>query len=189
MTPKMLHTKIKNINMHIVICSRSFMLSTLGFTCVAFVAGALSWWGPTFIYMGMILVPGMDDTKLSEWVFQQHCWDCDANLNLFSSVAFKFGLITMLSGLVGVPLGSIAAQKLRTRYPRVDPLICAVGLLLSAPLLFAASLTLTWSPVLCYILIFLGEVTLNLNWSIVADILLVIIFAQNCYSTTWSVRL
>lgn len=136
--------------------NRSFMLSTLGFTCVAFVAGALSWWGPAFIHMGMVLIPGMENIKLSD-------------------VAFKFGLITMLSGLVGVPLGSIAAQKLRTRFPRVDPLICAIGLLLSAPLLFAASLTVTWSPVLCYTLIFFAEVTLNLNWSIVADILLYVV--------------
>ncbi|KAF4527802.1 hypothetical protein B566_EDAN016214 [Ephemera danica] len=107
--------------------NRSFMLSTLGFTCVAFVAGALSWWGPAFIHMGMVLVPGMENITLND-------------------VAFKFGLITMLSGLVGVPLGSIAAQKLRTRFPRVDPLICAIGLLLSAPLLFAASLTYVVIP-------------------------------------------
>jgi hypothetical protein len=79
----------------------------------------------------------------------------------------------MMSGLVGVPAGSILAQKLRIRYPRADPIICAVGLLVSAPLLFAASLVVTTNPLLCYILIFFGEVALNLNWSIVADMLLV----------------
>lgn len=31
----------------------SFMLSTAGFTCVAFVAGALAWWGPTYMYQGI----------------------------------------------------------------------------------------------------------------------------------------
>lgn len=91
-------------------------------------------------------------------------------------MAFKFGVITMLSGLVGVPAGSILAQKLRVRYPRADPLICAVGLLVSAPLLFGAALTASTNPVLCYTLIFLGEVSLNLNWSIVADMLLVSLF-------------
>lgn len=35
--------------------SRSFLLSTLGFTCVAFVAGALAWWGPQFLYLGVKL--------------------------------------------------------------------------------------------------------------------------------------
>ena len=29
--------------------NRSFILSTLGFTCVAFCTGALSWWGPKFL--------------------------------------------------------------------------------------------------------------------------------------------
>lgn len=33
--------------------SPTFMLSTLGFTCVCFVAGALAWWGPHFIKLGL----------------------------------------------------------------------------------------------------------------------------------------
>lgn len=36
------------------LCSnRSFLLSTAGFTCVAFVAGALAWWSPTYMYLGL----------------------------------------------------------------------------------------------------------------------------------------
>lgn len=79
----------------------------------------------------------------------------------------------MVSGLVGVPLGSMLAQRLRAQYPRIDPMICAVGLLVSAPLLFAASLSATVNGSVCYTLIFFGEIFLNLNWSIVADMLLV----------------
>jgi hypothetical protein len=88
-------------------------------------------------------------------------------------VAYKFGIIAMVSGLVGVPLGSLLAQRLRSQYPRIDPMICAIGLLASSPLLFAASLLATVNGSVCYVLIFFGEVFLNLNWSIVADILLV----------------
>ncbi|XP_030759175.1 protein spinster-like [Sitophilus oryzae] len=40
---------------YIVKSNKSFMLSTAGFTCVAFVAGALSWWGPKYIEMGSAL--------------------------------------------------------------------------------------------------------------------------------------
>ena len=29
--------------------NKSFVLSTLGFTCVSFCTGALAWWGPKFI--------------------------------------------------------------------------------------------------------------------------------------------
>lgn len=46
--------------------NRSFMLSTAGFTCVAFVAGALAWWGPSFIHLGMSLQPGNENLTLNE---------------------------------------------------------------------------------------------------------------------------
>lgn len=49
--------------------NKSFMLTTAGFTCVAFVAGALSWFGPKVMYLGLKLHPGNQDIKLSEWVF------------------------------------------------------------------------------------------------------------------------
>lgn len=44
----------------------SFMLSTAGFTCVAFVTGALAWWGPKFMYLGLKLQPGNEGVTLNE---------------------------------------------------------------------------------------------------------------------------
>ncbi|KAJ8879868.1 hypothetical protein PR048_020485 [Dryococelus australis] len=134
--------------------NRTFMLSTAGFTCVAFVTGALAWWGPTFIYEGLRLQPGKADVQLSD-------------------VSYKFGIITMVSGIIGVPLGSFLAQVLRPRYQSVDPVICAFGLISSMPLLFCAMLFADKYGILCYFLVFFGELVLNLNWSIVADIVLV----------------
>ncbi|XP_076755281.1 lysolipid transporter protein spinster isoform X1 [Xylocopa sonorina] len=136
--------------------NRSFMLSTAGFTCVAFVTGALAWWAPTFLQLGFALHP------------DKHNVDPD-------DVAYKFGLIGMAAGLIGVPLGSFLAQRLRVRWQQADPLICAVGLLISVPLLFFATLTANTNTVLCYTLIFFGQLSLNLNWSIVADILLYVV--------------
>lgn len=46
--------------------NRSFMLSTGGFTCVAFVAGALAWWGPTYIHLGLRMQPGNENLELDE---------------------------------------------------------------------------------------------------------------------------
>lgn len=90
------------------------------------------------------------------------------------SVSYKFGLLAMMSGIIGVPLGSMLAQRLRPRYPRADPVICAVGLLTSAPLVYCSLLAAASSYTgLCYTLIFLAELFLNMNWSIVADVLLV----------------
>lgn len=79
----------------------------------------------------------------------------------------------MAAGLIGVPLGSTIAQKLRVHWQQADPVICATGLLISAPLLFFSIITANINPTLCYVLIFFGQVSLNLNWSIVADMLLV----------------
>ncbi|KAK2580796.1 hypothetical protein KPH14_011530 [Odynerus spinipes] len=132
----------------------SFMLSTAGFTCVAFVTGAWAWWAPTYMQLGFSLIGSNSDPN---------------------DVAYKFGLIGMTSGLIGVPLGSFLAQRLRVHWPNADPLICAVGLLISAPLIFFASITANKNDTLCYILIFLGQVSLNLNWAIVADILLYVV--------------
>lgn len=89
------------------------------------------------------------------------------------SVSLVFGGITMVAGLVGVPLGTVLSQVLKRRYPRADPLICASGLLISAPFLLGAMFVVSTNSVAAYVLIFLGSVALNLNWAIVADILLV----------------
>ncbi|XP_043489593.1 protein spinster isoform X1 [Polistes fuscatus] len=132
----------------------SFTLSTAGFTCVSFVAGALSWWAPTYLQLGFKLI-GSDVDSLN--------------------VDYKFGLIGMMSGIIGVPLGSFLAQKLRLRWTTIDPLICATGLLISAPLIFFATITANTNATLCYVLIFLGQVALNLNWAIVADMLLYVV--------------
>uniref|UniRef100_A0A8D8RGQ9 Protein spinster n=1 Tax=Cacopsylla melanoneura TaxID=428564 RepID=A0A8D8RGQ9_9HEMI len=134
----------------------SFMFSTLGFTCVAFVTGALAWFGPHYLELGVQLQEGHEKDTMDD-------------------IALKFGLITMLSGLIGVPLGSYLSQHLKHRHERADPLICAFGLLASAPLVFAAIILAGRSLVWCFVCMFLGEVFLNLNWSIVADMLLYVV--------------
>lgn len=135
--------------------NKSFMLSSAGFTCVAFVTGALAFFGPSFLILGFKLIPGDDSAK--------------------EDISFKFGVVSMLSGLIGVPLGSFLSQLLRPRISRIDPLICAAGLLLSAPACFFAILSPSTNKTLCYSLIFVAELLLNLNWSIVADILLYVV--------------
>lgn len=79
----------------------------------------------------------------------------------------------MFAGLMGVPLGSALAQRLRPIDATCDPLICAFGLLASAPFVYLALVTSEYSAGWCYFCIFMAEITLNLSWSIVADMLLV----------------
>ena len=53
-------------------------------------------------------------------------------------MALKFGIITCIAGFLGVGLGSESARRLRVKYRRADPLVCAFGLLSCAPFLFFA---------------------------------------------------
>ena len=48
--------------------SKSFVMSTAACTAVAFVAGALAWWGPKFIALGLATQQGHQDVKLDEYV-------------------------------------------------------------------------------------------------------------------------
>lgn len=98
------------------------------------------------------------------------------NVGWVTSVSYKFGLVGMFAGALGVPLGSALAQRLRARASDADPLICGVALLASAPLIFFALSAINVHVVLTYVLIFLGMLTVNLTWSIVADIILVSVF-------------
>lgn len=91
---------------------------------------------------------------------------------MYDSVSYKFGLVCMFAGAIGVPLGSTLAQRLRTTIQNCDPLICGFALIASAPLVFLALVSVKYVG-LTYLLMFLGMVTLNLTWSIVADIILV----------------
>lgn len=79
----------------------------------------------------------------------------------------------MVSGMIGVPLGALLSTRLREKYPRSDPLICGLGLILSSVFIFMAFFMARNDVLMGFALVFVGEVALNLNWSIVADILLV----------------
>lgn len=82
----------------------------------------------------------------------------------------------MLSGIIGVPLGSTIAQYFRPRMAEVDPIVCAGGLLISAPFVFFALIVAKYSGNWCFFLVLLAEISLNLCWSLVADMVLVRIF-------------
>ncbi|KAK2723462.1 hypothetical protein QYM36_001956 [Artemia franciscana] len=134
----------------------SYILSTAGSTAVAFVAGALAWWGPKFIALGKAV----------------HLHDNTVDMG---QVSFVFGLLAMIAGITGVPLGSFAGQRLRVRFPRADPLVCAFGLFMSTPLMLGVLLMAGVNTDATFVLAFFGQVFLNLNWAIVADILLYVV--------------
>uniref|UniRef100_A0A3B4XJD4 Protein spinster homolog 1 n=1 Tax=Seriola lalandi dorsalis TaxID=1841481 RepID=A0A3B4XJD4_SERLL len=161
-----LYVKGKRTNMlsvfyfAIPVGSYSFVLSTFGFTAVAFVTGSLALWAPTFLLRAAIF------SGEKAPCVEGHC---------SSSESLIFGIITCVTGVLGVASGVQASRQLRTRTPRADPLVCAAGLLLSAPFLYLAIVFAEASTIATYVFIFLGETFLSMNWAIVADILLYVV--------------
>ncbi|XP_037333192.2 protein spinster homolog 1 [Pungitius pungitius] len=138
----------------------SFVLSTFGFTAVAFVTGSLALWAPTFLFRAA--------------VFTGERPPCVEG-NCASSDSLIFGVITCVTGVLGVASGVQVSRQLRMRTGRADPLVCAAGLLLSAPFLYLAIVFAQASTTATYVFIFLGETFLSMNWAIVADILLYVV--------------
>lgn len=139
----------------------SFVLSSLGFTAVAFVTGSLALWAPAFLLRSRVV---LGETP-----------PCLPGDSCSSSDSLIFGLITCLTGVLGVGLGVEISRRLRRFNPRADPLVCAAGLLGSAPFLFLSLACARGSIVATYIFIFIGETLLSMNWAIVADILLYVV--------------
>ena len=55
----------------------------------------------------------------------------------------------------------------------MDPVICGVGVLLSVPLTLPAIGMAKDDVVLAFVLIFVGQIFLNMNWAIIVDVSLV----------------
>ena len=71
-------------------------------------------------------------------------------------IAYKFGIVMTLAGLIGVPSGSFIAQSLRHRIPNADPIVCGSSLLISVPVLFFGFISARYSVDWCYGLTFLA---------------------------------
>uniref|UniRef100_A0A7N8XDE1 Protein spinster homolog 1 n=1 Tax=Mastacembelus armatus TaxID=205130 RepID=A0A7N8XDE1_9TELE len=114
----------------------SFVLSTFGFTAVAFVTGSLALWAPTFLFRAAVFAgekaPCVDG----------HCASSDSLI---------FGVITCITGVLGVASGVLVSRQLRKKTPRADPLVCAAGLLLSAPFLYLAIVFAEASTIATYV--------------------------------------
>ncbi|XP_064208254.1 protein spinster homolog 3 isoform X1 [Anguilla rostrata] len=143
-----------------LIKNRSFVWSSLGVTAMAFVTGALAFWTPVFLSRAQVM-QGIRPSCSKE--------PCD------TTDSYIFGAVTVVTGIVGVAIGTLLARRLRDKVPNADPLICATGMLSSAPCLFLAIVLAYNSIPATYVFIAIGETLLSLNWAILADILLYVV--------------
>ena len=129
-----------------LIMNKSYLFSTIAFTCVCYCAGALMWWGPNFAFTGAKSAAGNT---------------ADSDKITLADISFRFGIVMTLSGLLGVPIGSYISQNIRHRVPNADPLVCAVTLLASVPILFFGFVSANYSLPLCYgLTFFAGKIAL-----------------------------
>ncbi|XP_053469768.1 protein spinster homolog 1 [Ictalurus furcatus] len=147
-------------DMKALIRNKSFVLSTFGFTAVAFVTGSLALWAPAFLFRAAVFT-GEKQPCVKE--------PCDTSDSIY------FGIITCVTGVLGVGMGGAVSHRLRQKTQRADPLVCAAGLLLAAPFLYLAIIFAQGSTIATYVFIFFGEMFLSMNWAIVADILLYVV--------------
>ncbi|KAF1379057.1 hypothetical protein PFLUV_G00172080 [Perca fluviatilis] len=96
-----------------LVCSYSFVLSTFGFTAVAFVTGSLALWAPTFLFRAA--------------VFNGERAPCVEG-NCAASDSLIFGAITVVTGLLGVTSGVLISRQLRDQGRRRPAGLYAAGL-------------------------------------------------------------
>ena len=65
-------------------------------------------------------------------------------------VSLYTGIVTVAAGFMGVACGTLLAQLVKKKHENGDALVCAVGLLISTPFLFASmvvcqfNMPITW---------------------------------------------
>uniref|UniRef100_A0A2K6K149 SPNS lysolipid transporter 2, sphingosine-1-phosphate n=1 Tax=Rhinopithecus bieti TaxID=61621 RepID=A0A2K6K149_RHIBE len=140
-------------DMKALIRNRSYVFSSLATSAVSFATGALGMWIPLYLHRAQVV------QKTAETCNSPPCGAKDSLI---------FGAITCFTGFLGVVTGAGATRWCRLKTQRADPLVCAVGMLGSAPLMVALH-----SP--GQICIFVGETLLFSNWAITADILMYVV--------------
>uniref|UniRef100_A0A8C9X421 SPNS lysolipid transporter 2, sphingosine-1-phosphate n=1 Tax=Sander lucioperca TaxID=283035 RepID=A0A8C9X421_SANLU len=129
--------------------NRSYVFSSLASSAVSFATGAFGMWIPLYLARAQVV------QKTAEACTKEICSSTDSLI---------FGVITCVTGLLGVVIGA-----------RADPLVCAVSMLGSAIFICLIFVVAKKSIVGAYVCIFIGETLLFLNWAITADILMFVV--------------
>ncbi|CAH2316130.1 spinster homolog 1 [Pelobates cultripes] len=114
----------------------SFVLSTFGSTAVAFIAGALSLWAPTLLMRARTVLYKDNPCQLPI---------CSTDDSLI------FGVITCVTGIVGVIAGVEISKRCRKKNPRSDALVCGFSLLCAQPFLYVSLVIAQKSLISTYI--------------------------------------
>lgn len=141
-----------------VMTNPSFLFSTFGFTGVAFATGALAQWAPHYTFL---LSDAYFDSILSE-----------------NTCSILFGVASGIGGLTGTLFGSEMSKFLSKYTGRADMYVCALGMLLSGPILYITLTIAVYSIWSGFPLVLLCVFLISFNWAPNANILLYVIVPQ-----------
>lgn len=133
---------------------RSFFWSTLGAVGMTFTAGALAQWAPTFLQ-------------------RANCVASDSICE--AKVTRIFGVITIITGVLGSFAGASLAKAYSKRDAAADAIVSGFSLLLATPCVFASIYLSQTSYELTWVFIFLGEFFVSLLWPLLTAIQLSVI--------------
>ncbi|XP_066551398.1 sphingosine-1-phosphate transporter SPNS2 isoform X2 [Amia ocellicauda] len=146
--------------------NRSYMFTSLASAAVSFATGAFGMWIPLYLYRAQVV---------QNTVMPCNKEPCSSKDSAFPSPSLIFGVITCVTGFLGVLIGAGATRLCRQKTERADPLVCAVSMLGSAIFICLIFVAAKKSIVGAYFCIFIGETLLFLNWAITADILMYVV--------------
>ncbi|XP_063906150.1 protein spinster homolog 3-like [Zophobas morio] len=131
--------------------NRTYMMTTLALTAMACCQGALTTLFGTLLFDGLKI----NNPDLDPYV-----------------VSSIFELIIHMSSIVGLLAAYLISRKLKEKYPRADPLMCSIALLTATPLAIITTYLSNKDQISTYVVLFFGNVCLNMIWAITMDICL-----------------
>ncbi|CAJ0935280.1 unnamed protein product, partial [Mesorhabditis belari] len=147
-----------------LITNFTFVLSTMGYTGMVFVAGTTAWWLPTAVLH-------------SEAARLNHTTTDDLSSEHRDQVNMTFGSISCLGGLVGVVIGSLLSEALRRGTLKIippmrqsDPFVCFLGASLSAGAFIMAFYYMAMDLYKCYLFLLIAVTGLSFNWAIIVTL-------------------
>ncbi len=140
--------------------NRSFLLNTLGMTAYTYAIGGISFWMPTYLHQ------------------ERHLPLDVAN--------FRFGLITVVTGIVGTLAGGALADHLARYLRGAYFMVCGVGMLIAFPSFYAA-LT-SQAPFIYWTAIAIAELMLFLNTG-PSNTILVNVTLPNIRTTAFAINI
>ncbi|CAL2037781.1 unnamed protein product [Caenorhabditis brenneri] len=149
---------------------KSFFMVTAASIAALFSIGAMSWWTPKFLGYSYALIERIPKTPADEE----------------TRIATIFGIITCMSGILGVATGSVLSRAWRDgrsifknhASEKADVYICAYSMFIALPFLFFSILSAEYSMNLCLVLIYFAIMSMCMNWAVNVDVLMYVVVAN-----------